>query len=146
VTSSSLEALLRHVLIGDGCWEWMGGKQWGGYGLFRGACAHRLFYELLVGPIPAGLEIDHLCRNRSCVRPTHLEPVTHLENMRRAREVWGKVTTPPPPALRRGQTANRSGRTHGYESTYMSGCRCDACRSAHTVNARRRADAKRVAS
>lgn len=47
------------------------------------AAAHRFVYELLVGPIPAGLTIDHLCRVTSCVRPDHLEPVTNAENVRR---------------------------------------------------------------
>lgn len=45
--------------------------------------AHRLVYELLVGPIPDGLQLDHLCRNRGCVRPDHLEPVTRRTNILR---------------------------------------------------------------
>lgn len=73
-------------LSGD-CWEWTAGKLPAGYGRFkmpnREALAHRVAYELLVGPIPAGLHIDHLCRNPSCVRPEHLEPVTPAENVRR---------------------------------------------------------------
>lgn len=73
-----------------GCWIW----QWAlhpenGYGIWnvrgkRGQQAHRHYYEMLVGPIPEGLTIDHLCRNRPCVNPAHLEPVTSQENRRRA--------------------------------------------------------------
>lgn len=48
---------------------------------------HRAVYEALVGPIPQGLEIDHLCRNRACYNPRHLEPVSHLENVRRGAKV-----------------------------------------------------------
>jgi hypothetical protein len=67
-----------------GCWLWTGAKHALGYGQqridWRIVPAHRFSYELLVGPIPEGLQIDHLCRVPSCVRPSHLEPVTHREN------------------------------------------------------------------
>jgi len=74
----------------DECWEWQGGRTMGGYGRFempgqrgRGTGAHRVAYQLLVGPIPDGLTLDHLCRNKPCVNPAHLEPVTAEENLRR---------------------------------------------------------------
>jgi hypothetical protein len=85
-----IERLYNKVLIGDGCWEWTGRIGNKGYGRFdtfppkREVPAHRVVYELMVGPVPDGLEIDHLCRNRACVRPDHLEPVTRQENCRRA--------------------------------------------------------------
>jgi hypothetical protein len=71
----------------DGCWGWMAARKDNGYGSFGTArqtwYAHRFAYEWLVGPIPEGLEIDHLCRVRECVNPAHLEAVTHRENIRR---------------------------------------------------------------
>lgn len=69
-----------------GCWVWQRSTSRGyGYVTRGGRCvpAHRWYYEHLVGPIPEGLELDHLCRNPPCVNPDHLEPVTHAENMRR---------------------------------------------------------------
>jgi len=71
----------------NGCWEWTGNINRKGYGGFsfnrRWVMAHRFAYELLVGPIPEGLQIDHLCRNHCCVNPAHMEPVTTQENTRR---------------------------------------------------------------
>lgn len=72
-----------------GCWIWTGTLKANGYGLYRlgkkKECffAHRLSYEVFIGPIPSGLVIDHLCRVRSCVNPNHLEAVTFKTNVER---------------------------------------------------------------
>src|SRR5216683_4332976 len=78
----------KHVVITPSCWLWTASVISTGYGqIFTEAgkmmLAHRLSYELHVGPIPEGLELDHLCRIPRCVNPAHLEPVTHCENVRR---------------------------------------------------------------
>ena len=74
------------------CWIWIRHIQKGGYGLLSSWCknplggsryAHRYFYALIVGPVPYGMDLDHLCRVRCCVNPNHLEPVTPSENCRR---------------------------------------------------------------
>jgi HNH endonuclease len=70
------------------CWQWLGVPHRGGYGRHSPGpgvmmYAHRYSYVLLVGPVPDGLQLDHLCRNRMCVRPDHLEPVTAKENVAR---------------------------------------------------------------
>ena len=70
----------------DGCWVWSGQLNDDGYGIIRRRSAHRYAYELLVGPIASGLEIDHTCCRRNCVNPSHMETVTHAENNRRAWE------------------------------------------------------------
>lgn len=69
----------------NGCWLWTGAKMHG-YGRFnvgggKIVGAHQFAYEQLIGPVPKGLELDHLCRNPSCVNPQHLEPVTHQTNI-----------------------------------------------------------------
>jgi hypothetical protein len=78
----------------DSCWYWTASLQTIGYGQFgvvgRGpALAHRFAYEDLVGPIPEGLHIDHLCMNKRCVNPAHLEAVTQQENNRRKDVAYG---------------------------------------------------------
>src|SRR6266571_2972703 len=77
----------------DECWTWTGTRNYDGYGRIspgggnragvHAIMAHRYAYEALVGPIPAGLTIDHLCRQVDCVNPKHMEPVTIQENIRR---------------------------------------------------------------
>lgn len=104
----------------DDCWEWTGTRQLNGYGNFgsgatRSRLVHRIAYELLVGPIPAGLVLDHTCHtrmpecqdnadcpHRRCVNPAHLEPVTYRENIRRGNQgaFWGYVPQPRKPKLR----------------------------------------------
>lgn len=74
------------------CWLWTAGSFSRGYGRFtlshgKYVSAHRWAFEHLMGPIPEGLDLDHLCRTPACVNPAHLEPVTHAENVRRG-EVW----------------------------------------------------------
>lgn len=75
----------RIAELPNGCWEWTGKRQPNGYARIsvngRQQLVHRVMYERIVGPIPEGLVIDHLCRNRACVRPGHLEPVTIAENL-----------------------------------------------------------------
>ena len=78
----------EHIYNGTHCWEWTAYLDKDGYGRFRDknqlyVKSHRWSYEHYREPIPDGLEIDHLCRNRACCNPTHLEPVTCAENIRR---------------------------------------------------------------
>lgn len=65
------------------CWIWQKVLNDQGYALLSHKRVHRVFYERSVGPIPAGYQLDHLCRVRACVNPAHMEPVTNAENTRR---------------------------------------------------------------
>lgn len=113
---------------GDGCWEWFGSRR-DGYGLFwvngHHINAHIFAYESTNGAVPDGLCLDHLCRNRGCVNPKHLEPVTIQENC--ARGETGHITG----ARKRARTHCSHGHPYSPENTYVSpqGYRvCKVCR------------------
>lgn len=84
-TAAATERFWERIEKTDGCWFWRGNISVWGYGIWqpgrgRSLRAHRVAYEAVVGPIPAGLVLDHLCRVKDCVNPAHLEPVTDRVN------------------------------------------------------------------
>lgn len=82
----AMTSFLSRVEKSENRWNWTGGiGSSAKRPIFSGKYSHRWLYEQTVGEIPEGLELDHTCRNKMCVRPEHMEPVTHEENMRRAR-------------------------------------------------------------
>lgn len=130
-----------------GCWLWFRANKGSGYGTARvnghTVQAHRLAYELIRGPIPDGLTIDHLCRTACCVNPDHMEPVTHRENTLRGI----------------GRTAQNARKTHcnrGHElspeNTYLQPGRprertCKTCRGTSSAawNKRSKYRARKIA-
>lgn len=128
----------------SGCWQWTGFLNHDGYGRAwmhgKHVMAHRFTYEALVGPIPAGLVIDHLCRNRSCVNPAHLEPVTLGTNLHRGDTITSRNAA---------KTHCPQGHPYSPENTYTHRVRGDRhCRTCirhrkaeqfDTINAARRA-------
>lgn len=89
-----LRLCLKTRFMPNGCIEFTGARVGGGYGTImhngRNMVVHRAAYMLMVGPIPEGLTLDHLCRNRICVNPHHLEPVTVKENVLRGVGITAK--------------------------------------------------------
>jgi hypothetical protein len=134
VNLSNLPEELRsniEVEPNSGCWIWAGAWNTFGYGYFEKKLTHRTVYMELVGEIPEGLELDHLCRTPCCCNPRHLEPVTHRVNC--SRGIAAEVNR------RRHLSKTHCPRGHEYskENTYiapLSGQRmCRICRRAATA-------------
>lgn len=127
---SELPARIKNkIAIVGTCWEWQGSRSklgygrvnWGGHAVNR--LVHRVIWELLVGPVPAGLELDHICRNPPCCNPWHLEPVTHKVNLRRGK--WPQ----------KERTHCPQGHEYTPENTYAPPSRPNAryCKACHRM-------------
>ena len=117
----------KWVAVESGCWEWQACVANTGYGQIRvdgkTVTAHRIAYELYVDPIPSGLQIDHLCRNRRCVNPAHLEAVTQRVNLLRGDSFSAKHAV---------ATECPQGHPYDEENTYVDpngGRACRTCRN-----------------
>lgn len=145
------------------CWLWTGAVTSRGYGCVgiggKRYLTHRVAYEALVGPIPAGLTIDHVkprCTSKLCCNPAHLEPVTQAENNRRAAALIthckrGHLLLPPASMEKRQRRCGECGKgrwrpstpeqipagtEHGLTTYNFYRCRCDICRAANAAHSR----------
>jgi len=133
MTAGAILARIDRRAGPEACWPWQGYRDWHGYGRIeagsraqrRTRAAHVVVWELMRGPVPAGLELDHRCNAPACVNPAHLEPVTHRENMLRGPRNWA---------------ARNARRTHCPQGHLIDGMRRDGrryCRPCSVENVRR---------
>jgi hypothetical protein len=133
--STSLRLAAKIQIDPSGCWLWIAAKDTHGYGRFwdgeRLLMAHRVTHENRFGPIPTGLQSDHLCRVRACVNPDHIEPVTPKENTLRGNG---------PSAI----AARKTHCIHGHEFStnntrvYRGKRHCRTCRRAYNARGKQR--------
>lgn len=133
---ASIDNFMRHVdKQRNGCWNWTGSLYKNGYArfMYNGACGygHRFSYEYFKGKIPIALQIDHLCRNKRCVNPEHLEVVTLQENIRRFNST---------------RTHCKRGHEFTKDNTYLKNGKryCKKCRSTYKIRSRKTPAARSV--
>jgi hypothetical protein len=145
IYGSIFERFWEHThLDPSGCWVWTGSSTDEGYGFLTTKTytppkfvSHRLAYELYRGPIPEGLTIDHLCRNRGCVNPWHLEPVTSKENVLRGIGIS---------AMNARKTHCKHGHEFDIRNTYITKEGERACRMCSRLKQRSYVAAKQAAT
>ena len=125
----------------NGCWIWLRGKDWNGYGrlwyfrLNKGGkkeqqTAYLVSYWAFIGEVPQGLEIDHVCRNRACVNPAHLEAVDHRTNLLRGASIVAENAEKT--YCSKGHLFDDKN-TYQFLAKYGKGRQCNKCRFEHAV-------------
>ena len=141
--SDTERLLTKREVDSNGCWNYTGHISYNGYGQFsvgsrtsgnrRMASSHRTAYELLVGPIPEGHQVDHTCRNRKCFNPEHLEAVTAQENIARSVPYRDRASYG---ARRRALTRCKKGHPLEIVGTNRNGSPMRGCKTCRSETAR----------